>query len=98
MAEDVAHAPQQVVGEIAHLPLSAPPRNHGRTVAAWTTTAIVLVGSVIAAVGLIVAQGWLFWVGAAVAIAGPVVGKVLQVLGHGQGGVATRAREAGSQH
>ncbi len=96
MVDDVArHAPQPLAGETAHLPPSAPPRNHGRTVAAWTTTVVVLAGAVVAAAGLVFSASWLFWVGAAVAVAGPVVGKVLQVLGYGQGGAATRARESG---
>ena len=78
--------------ETVHLPPTAPPTNHGRTVAAWTTTWAVVLGSVVAALGVAFALAWLFWVGIVVIGAGIVLGKVLQVLGHGQGGAATLAR------
>lgn len=74
--------------EAVHLPPTAPPRNHGRTVAAWTTTFIVLVGAVVAGVGVAVALPWLAWAGGGVIVAGVVVGKVLQVMGLGQTGTA----------
>lgn len=70
--------------EAVHLPPSAAPRNHGRTVAAWTTTVIVLVGAVVAALGVALAQPWLAWVGGGVIVAGLIIGKVLQVIGLGQ--------------
>ncbi len=72
--------------EAVHLPPSAAPRNHGRTVAAWTTTAIVVLGGLIAAFGVALAQPWLAWVGGGVIVAGLVIGKVLQVMGLGQTG------------
>ncbi|MCG7286326.1 hypothetical protein MHY85_10130 [Cellulomonas sp. ACRRI] len=89
---------QQVPGtETLRLPPKAPPTNHGHTTAAWTTTIVVLVGSVAGALGLIFALMWLFWAGLAVALLGVVVGKVLQVLGYGQGGRHTieKARRTG---
>ena len=75
--------------EAVHLPPTVAPRNHGRTVAAWTTTVIVVVGAVIAALGVAFAQPWLAWVGGGVVVVGLIVGKVLQVMGLGQPG-ATR--------
>jgi len=78
--------------ETIHLPPTAPPTNHGRTVAAWTTTWTVVLGGVVAALGVTFVLAWLFWVGLAVMIGGVVLGKVLQLLGHGQGGAATLAR------
>ncbi|WP_146841034.1 HGxxPAAW family protein [Cellulomonas composti] len=91
----LAHRAQNAtVTEAAHLPPSAPPTNHGRTVAAWTTTWVVVLGGLIAAGGMVAAQAWIFWVGIGVALLGLVVGKTLQVLGHGQGGAATAARAA----
>ena len=80
--------------EAVHLPPSVAPRNHGRTVAAWTTTVIVLVGAVVAALGVAFAEPWLAWVGGGVIVAGLVVGKVLQVMGLGQTGSA----RAGDSH
>lgn len=79
--------------ETVHLPPTTPPTNHGRTVAAWTTTWVVVLGGLVAAVGVAITLAWLFWAGLAVAVGGLVLGKVLQVLGHGQGGPATLARE-----
>ncbi|QGQ19190.1 hypothetical protein GC089_08065 [Cellulomonas sp. JZ18] len=90
----LAHRAQHpTTTETVHLPPRTPPTNHGKTLAAWTTTWTVVLGAVVAAVGVALALGWLFWVGAAVIVLGLVLGKVLQVLGHGQGGAATRARE-----
>jgi lysylphosphatidylglycerol synthetase-like protein (DUF2156 family) len=82
--------------ETLRVPPVAPPTNHGRTSAAWTTTFIVLIGSTIAALAVVFAVVWAFWVGLAVAVAGVVVGKVMQLLGHGQGGVHTQARGHGA--
>ncbi|MCC2333377.1 HGxxPAAW family protein [Cellulomonas wangsupingiae] len=78
--------------ETVHLPPTTPPTNHGRTLAAWTTTWSVVLGAVVAALGVTFTLAWLFWVGMAVIAAGLVLGKVLQLLGHGQGGAATLAR------
>lgn len=89
----VTGAQQQPGTETLRLPPSAPPTNHGHTTAAWTTTIIVLVGSVAGALGLIFGQVWLFWTGIGVALGGVVVGKVLQVAGFGQGGRHTVAQE-----
>lgn len=79
--------------ETAYLPPSAPPTNHGHTTAAWTTTILVIAGFTAGALGLVVAIDWLFWGGVAVTVLGLLVGKVLQVMGHGQGGDKTRAKE-----
>jgi len=81
---------------LAWLPPSAPPSNHGHTVAAWTTTVVVVLGGLISALAVVFSVVWLFWVGVAVMVAGGVAGKVLQVLGYGQGGANTRARQSGS--
>jgi len=78
--------------ETMHLPPTAPPTNHGRTVAAWTTTWGVVLGGVVAALGVAFTLAWLFWVGMGVIVLTLVLGKVLQLLGHGQGGAATLAR------
>jgi hypothetical protein len=78
--------------ETLRLPPKAPPTNHGHTTAAWTTTIIVLVGSVAGALGLILDHTWMFYAGLGVALLGIVVGKVLQVLGYGQGGKHTLAK------
>ncbi|GAA3823573.1 HGxxPAAW family protein [Cellulomonas soli] len=100
MADDtLAHRAQNATRtEQAHLPPSAAPTNHGHTTAAWTTTVVVLLGSVIAALGMVFATPWVAWAGGAVALLGVVLGKVLQILGHGQGGAATLARQAGTSH
>ncbi|MFC8191627.1 HGxxPAAW family protein [Cellulomonas sp. NPDC057328] len=90
----LAHRAQhQTPTETVHLPPSTPPTNHGKTVAAWTTTWTIVLGALVAALGVAFALVWLFWVGMGVIVLGIVLGKVLQVLGHGQGGAATLARE-----
>jgi len=79
--------------ETAYLPPSPPPMNHGHTTAAWTMTVLVIVGFTVGAVGMVLAIDWLFWAGVAVTVLGVVLGKVLQVMGHGQGGDKTRAKQ-----
>lgn len=70
--------------EKVHLPPASPPRNHGHTTAAWAMTVIMLVGTVVSAVGVLMTTAWLFWVGAAVIVIGAVVGRGLKMLGFGQ--------------
>jgi hypothetical protein len=70
--------------ERARPPLSAPPANHGRTTAAWVTVALVVAGAVVASVGVVAAQVWLFWVGIAVVVIGVAAGLVLRAVGLGQ--------------
>lgn len=84
--------------EAVHLPPTAAPTNHGHTTAAWTTTIVVVLGAVVAALGLVFALAWLAWTGAGIVLLGVVLGKVLQVLGYGQGGAQTLARQAGAGH
>ena len=57
--------------------------NHGRTPAAWTTVAIMLLGSLVSAVAVLVAQPWLFFVGLGVIALGVVVGKLMSMMGLG---------------
>lgn len=91
----LAHRAQNATKtETVHLPPSAPPTNHGRTLAAWVTTWVVVAGGVVAALGVVAAEPWIFWTGLGVVAGGLVLGKVLQVLGYGQGGAATLARQA----
>lgn len=74
----------------AEVPTAPPPHNEGRTVAAWTTVAIVVVGAIVAGLGVAVARPALGWAGGGVAVVGLVVGGVLRSLGYGQR--AARAR------
>ncbi|MGN8246240.1 HGxxPAAW family protein [Cellulomonas soli] len=100
MTDDtLAHRAQHATRtESVHLPPSVAPTNHGHTTAAWTTTIVVVLGAVVAAVGMVAALAWLAWSGGAVMLLGLVLGKVLQVLGYGQGGAQTLARQAGAAH
>ena len=66
-----------------NLPAMAP-HNHGRTLAAWVTNALIVLGSLIAGVGFIIPQFTVVWVGAGVVVAALAVGAVLRALGHGQ--------------
>jgi hypothetical protein len=56
---------------------------HGNTVAAWTLTIVVLIGSCIAGVALPLASQVIFWVGIAVCAVGCILGGVLRMAGHG---------------
>jgi len=87
-----ARTPGDGSREVMHLPPSAPPRNHGRTLAAWTTTAVVLAGAVLAAVGVVVSLPVLAWVGAGVDVRGLVVGATMAAMGYGQPGARDAAR------
>ena len=78
--------------ETAYLPPSPPPMNHGHTTAAWTTTVLVIVGFLGAALGMMLTVSWVFWGGVVITVLGLLVGKVLQVMGYGQGGDKTRAK------
>lgn len=91
----LAHRAQHATTtEAMHLPPTAAPTNHGKTVAAWVTTYSVVIAFTIAGLGVLFAMVWLFWVGLALVVLGLVAGKVLQASGHGQGGEKTRARAA----
>jgi hypothetical protein len=79
--------------ETAYLPPKAPPTNHGHTTAAWTTTVLVIVGFLVGALGMVLAIDLVFWVGVAVTVLGVLLGKILQVMGHGQGGDKTLAKQ-----
>ena len=57
--------------------------DHGHSVAAWTAVAIILVGCLVAAWGVLVAMPVLFGVGIVIAVIGAVAGKVLGMAGYG---------------
>ena len=57
--------------------------NHGSTPAAWTAVTIIMIAFLVGGIGVVVAQPWLFWVGAALVVVGLVVGKVMQMMGLG---------------
>lgn len=60
--------------------------SHGNTPAAWTAVTICMVAFVIGAVGVLTANWLLFWVGGVgLFILGGVVGKVMSMMGYGQG-------------
>ncbi|MBU4213877.1 MAG: hypothetical protein KJ792_04395 [Actinobacteria bacterium] len=65
-------------------PAGPPPANHGRTVAAWTTTWVVVAGGLIASIAVVAALTWLLWAGLGVCVLGVVIGKVMSVAGLGQ--------------
>lgn len=66
-----------------NLPAVAP-NNHGRTLAAWATNGLIVLGALLAAVGFMIPLFALVWVGAGVVVAALAVGAVLRALGHGQ--------------
>lgn len=57
--------------------------NHGNTPAAWTGVFIVLVGFVVAGLGLVFQNWVVFWIGVACAPLGAAVGYVMAKMGLG---------------
>lgn len=57
---------------------------HGSTPAAWTLVTILMIASVVGAIGIVSANYTLFWVGVGLVVVGLIVGKVMQMMGLGQ--------------
>ena len=62
----------------------SPPHNEGKTVAAWVMTVGVVIGSIIAAYGLIVMSTLFMAIGAAVIVATIILSTVLSMAGLGK--------------
>ena len=57
---------------------------HGSTPAAWTAVVIILAAFTLGAVAMVLGPNWvLFWISVAVAAAGALIGKVMQLMGFG---------------
>jgi hypothetical protein len=63
--------------------MPAPHNQHGSTPAAWTAVTIVMVAFVVGAVGFLLAQPWVVWVGVGLIVVGAAAGKVMQMMGLG---------------
>ena len=57
--------------------------HHGNTPAAWTGVAIVLVGFVVAGLGLVLMSWPLFWFGVVLGPVGGIVGMIMGRMGYG---------------
>jgi hypothetical protein len=57
--------------------------DHGHSVAAWTAVGIVLLGSLIAAIGVLLPNLVLGIIGGVVVVAGALSGKFLSMAGYG---------------
>jgi hypothetical protein len=44
---------------------------------------VILVGFFVGGLGLVLGEWWMFWIGVALCVLGPIAGKVLQLLGLG---------------
>ena len=62
----------------------APPQNEGKTVAAWTFSALVLLGAILFALGMVTGQSVLLLVGIGAVVLAIVVGFILRTAGFGQ--------------
>ena len=78
--------------------------DHGHSVASWTAVAIVLVGSLIASIGVLLPSLVLGIIGGAVIVIGAVSGKFLSMAGYGSkshhaqaGGVVDAPDELGRE-
>ncbi len=58
--------------------------DHGSTPAAWTTVAIVILAFFVSTLALVLANWPMFWVGVGMVVLGPVVGKVMAMMGLGK--------------
>ena len=58
--------------------------HHGNTPAAWTAVSVALLAFLVGAVGLMVDNYVVFWVGVALLVLAAVVGKVMQAMGLGE--------------
>lgn len=56
---------------------------HGNSPAAWTTVGVMILGFIVAAAAVVVAQPWLFWVGLGIAGLGLLVGWLMAAAGLG---------------
>ena len=63
-----------------------PHEDHGNSVAAWTSVAIIMLGSLLATIAVIVGSTPLFVVGIVIAILGGIAAKVLSAMGFGSAG------------
>ncbi|MDO8731729.1 MAG: HGxxPAAW family protein [Actinomycetota bacterium] len=57
---------------------------HGNTKAAWTAVTIIMIASIVGALGVMMNNWIVFWVGVALVVVGAIVGKVMQMMGLGQ--------------
>jgi hypothetical protein len=63
--------------------------NHGSTPAAWTAVTIVMIAFLVGAIGVLMSNAVVFWVGVALIVVGLIVGKVMQMMGLGGKPVAS---------
>ena len=61
---------------------------HGNSPAAWTSVAVMLIGSLIGCVAFLIGESAtvLFWIGVGVIAVGVILGPVLKSAGYGVGG------------
>ena len=57
--------------------------SHGSTPAAWTAVVLVLIAFMVGAVGLVIANWVVFWIGAGLLVVSGLVGKIMQAMGLG---------------
>jgi hypothetical protein len=58
--------------------------DHGNTVAAWATVAIITVAFVVGTLAIVLANWPMFWVGVGLVVLGAIVGRVLAMMGFGK--------------
>lgn len=63
---------------------------------AWVVVAVIVVGTIVGGIALIVAQPWLFYVGAAIIVVGAIVGWATHAMVDTSARVETPARLAGA--
>jgi len=79
---------------VDYRPPERTPWNEGKTLAAWLTTWILLIGAVLVSIGFVMPSIPLIVVGGVVIVVALLVGKILAILGYGKGGAATARRDS----
>ncbi|MFY9913319.1 MAG: HGxxPAAW family protein [Nocardioidaceae bacterium] len=57
--------------------------SHGSTPAAWTAVVLVLIAFLVGAIGLVIANWVVFWIGVGLLVVSGLVGKIMQAMGLG---------------
>ncbi len=78
---------------VDYLPPARTPWNEGKTLAAWLTTWIMIVGGVAVSIGFVLPNVPLIVAGAVVIVLSLLVGRILAILGHGKDGQGTAKRD-----
>ncbi len=68
--------------------------HHGSTPAAWTAVVVSLVGFTVGGIAMVIGPNWpAFWVGCALVLVAPLVGRVMSGMGMGENTPPTKSAD-----